>query len=256
MARGFATYLKTEDRRLRTDFRRLKTGDGRLQAATAKTVGAVALVALTTWAGFWQLNRAQEKIEIGERLQQIRAAPPLSIAAGEIDPPDYDLRRIIAEGVFDRASTIYLDNKVRQGTAGYEVISLLKMEGGRKPLLVNRGWVAQGATRDALPGVPLPEGEVKIQGVAIVPSERVLELSDQTIEGRVWQNLNLARYREVYGVDVQPVVILQDSDLQDGLARDWKPPDTGADKHRAYAVQWFALAALIIIFYFATRRKT
>ncbi len=122
MARGFATYLKTEDRRLRTDFRRLKTGDGRLQADTAKTVGALALVALTTWAGFWQLYRAQEKIEIGERLQQIRAAPPLSIAAGEIDPADYDLRRIIAEGVFDRASTIYLDNKVRQGTAGYEVI--------------------------------------------------------------------------------------------------------------------------------------
>ncbi len=133
---------------------------------------------------------------------------------------------------------------------------MLKIESGRKPLLVNRGWVAQGATRDALPSVPLPEGEVKIQGVAMVPSERVLELSDQTIEGSVWQNLNLARYREVYGVDVQPVVILQDSDLQDGLARDWRPPDTGANKHRAYAVQWFALAVLTIIFYFAVGRKT
>ncbi|MGH8720220.1 MAG: SURF1 family protein [Burkholderiales bacterium] len=219
-------------------------------------LGALALVALTTSLGFWQLNRAQEMIEIGERLQQIRAAPPLSIAAGEINPAAYDLRRIIAEGVFDRASTIYLDNKVREGTAGYEVISLLKMESGRKPVLVNRGWAAQGATREVLPSVPTPEGEVTIQGVAMVPSGKVLELSDQTIEGRVWQNLNLARYREVYGVDVQPFILLQESEAPDGLARDWRPRDTGADKHRAYAVQWFALAVLTIIFYFAVGRKT
>lgn len=219
-------------------------------------LGALALVALTTSLGFWQLNRAQEKVEIGERLQQLRAAPPLSIAAGEINPADYDLRRIVAEGVFDSVNAIYLDNKVRQGRAGYEVISLLKLKGERKPVLVNRGWIAQGATREVLPSVPTPEGEVTIQGVAMVPSGKVLELSDRTIEGRVWQNLNIARYREMYGVDVQPFVILQESDAADGLARDWKPPDTGADKHRAYAVQWFALAVLTIIFYFAVGRKT
>lgn len=224
-------------------------------AITWPTLGALALVALTTWAGFWQLERAREKTQIAERAREWLAAPPLTIAPGEIDPADYHWRRVSAHGVFDAASTIYLDNKVREGAVGYEVVSLLNLQGGRKPVLVNRGWIAQGATRAELPNVPSPQGEVTIEGVAQLPSERVLELSNETIQGKVWQNLNLERYREVFGAGVQPFVILQDSASADGLKRDWKPANTGADKHRAYAVQWFALAALTVIFYFAVGRR-
>ncbi|MGH8729344.1 MAG: SURF1 family protein [Burkholderiales bacterium] len=213
------------------------------------------LVALTTWAGFWQLERAREKTQIAERARETLRAPPLTIAPGEINPGDYNLRRVAAQGVFDPESTIYLDNKVREGVAGYEVLSLLRLEGGRKPVLVNRGWIAQGPTRDELPGVPLPQGEVTIEGVAQLPSERVLELSDETIQGKVWQNLDLERYRAVFRGDVQPFVILQQSTSADGLKRDWKFPNAGAGKHRAYAVQWFALAALTVTFYFAVGRR-
>src|SRR5688572_2016996 len=218
-------------------------------------IGALALASLTTWLGFWQLNRAQEKTEIGERLEQMREAPAISVAPGETNAGDYTFRRVEADGVFDPASTIYLDNKIRQGIAGYEVVSLLKMKGGRKPVLVNRGWLPQSGNRLLLPEVVTPQGEVRIRGMASVPSERVLELSEKTIEGRLWQNLNLKRYREWYGSDVQPFIILQESDSADGLTRDWKTPDAGADKHRAYAVQWFALAVLTVIFYFAVGRK-
>lgn len=218
-------------------------------------LAALALVALTTWAGFWQLERAREKTRIAELAREMLIAPPLTIAPGQIDPGDYHLRRVVARGVFDQGSTIYLDNKVREGAAGYEVVSLLKLEGGRRPVLINRGWVAQGSTRDELPGVPVPQGEVTIEGVARVPGERVLELSDETIQGKVWQNLDLERYREVFGGDVQLFIILQENEFADGLVRDRKPPDSGADKHRAYAVQWFALAALTVIFYLAVFRR-
>ena len=38
----------------------------------------------------------------------------------------------------------------------------------------------------------------------------------------------------------------------DSMARDWPPPEAGIDKHRGYAFQWYALAALALLFYVMT----
>ena len=179
----------------------------------------------------------------------------MAIAPGAVDAADYHLRRVTAQGVFEPGSTIFIDNKVYRGVAGYEVVTLLKLEVGRMPVLVNRGWVAGGLTRDALPEVPLPQGIVRVEGIATIPSTRVLELSDRTVEGRRWQNLNLDRYRKIFAVEVQPFIIRQQNDTGDSLVRDWTEAGSGADKHRGYAVQWFALAVLTLVFYLAVGRK-
>jgi cytochrome oxidase assembly protein ShyY1 len=50
---------------------------------------------------------------------------------------------------------------------------------------------------------------------------------------------------------LQPIVLQQTSEAADGLARVWGRPDTGADKHRGYAFQWYALATTIFIAYVA-----
>jgi cytochrome oxidase assembly protein ShyY1 len=67
----------------------------------------------------------------------------------------------------------------------------------------------------------------------------------------VWQNLTLERYRATVPIALQPVVIQQDSKLDDGLVREWSAPDLGIDKHYAYAFQWFVMAAAIVIIYIA-----
>ncbi len=218
-------------------------------------LAAALLIALTTWLGLWQLDRARQKDETRTRVDELRRAPAIVIAPGAADAADYHLRQVVAEGVFDPASTIFIDNKVYRGVAGYEVVTLLKLEGGRLPVLVNRGWVAGGLTRDTLPEVPLPQDVVRVEGIATIPSERVLELSDRTIDGKRWQNLNLDRYEELFAVEIQPFIVRQQNDLGDSLVRDWTLPGSGADKHRAYAVQWFALAILTLVFYLALGRK-
>jgi surfeit locus 1 family protein len=38
----------------------------------------------------------------------------------------------------------------------------------------------------------------------------------------------------------------------DLMARDWPLPEAGIDKHRGYAFQWYALAALALLFYVMT----
>jgi cytochrome oxidase assembly protein ShyY1 len=42
-------------------------------------------------------------------------------------------------------------------------------------------------------------------------------------------------------------IVRQLGDVPDGLARDWVAPGAGADKHRAYAFQWFAMAGAALI---------
>jgi surfeit locus 1 family protein len=219
-------------------------------------VVAAMIIAVTILAGFWQLERARDKAEIESTLERLRSAPPLSIAPGENDPADYYLRRVEARGVFDPQSTIYLDNKLRRGIAGYEIVSLLRMEGGRRPVLVNRGWIAGGPRRENLPSVPVPQGEVTIEGIAVPSAERVLELSGEATQGKVWQNLDPRRYEERLGVEVQPFILRQENDTADGLVRDWRAPSRMTPAmHRGYALTWFSLAALTAVFYLAVGRK-
>ena len=171
--------------------------------------------------GNWQGRRAEEKRSLGEHLV-----------------------RVALEGEFLPRYTVYLDNKVNHGRVGYEVITPLRLRSGAN-VLVNRGWIAAGQSRDVLPEVRTPAGEVRIEGVALEGLPRVLSL--QKDAGKLRQTLDVERFSFETGLRLEPRVIEQHSDLPDGLARNWSPRDLGIEKHQGYALQWYSLAALAII---------
>jgi surfeit locus 1 family protein len=216
------------------------------------TLAAAAGVAATLALAHWQLTRAHEKEALAARLEALAKDPPVALSATEIQAEDVLWRRVTVRGRFEPEYAVFLDNRIRRGAAGYHVIMPLAIGGGGRYVLVNRGWVAGTPERANLPTVRTPQGMVEISGLAIVPSKRFLELSTHVAEGRVWQNLTLERYREAVPVALQPVVIQQESALDDGLAREWDPPDTGVSKHYGYAFQWLALAITILVFYLVT----
>jgi surfeit locus 1 family protein len=80
-------------------------------------------------------------------------------------------------------------------------------------------------------------------------------LSQDMVSGRVWENLDLNRYRGATGLALQPVMILQKDDVQDGLVRQWPRPDSGSAKNLGYAVQWFAMAFGVLIIYLVLSGK-
>jgi len=139
---------------------------------------------------------------------------------------------------------------------GYHVVMPLRLEGSDRYVLVNRGWVARTVSRAELPAVSTPRTAVTVQGIALVPRLRTLELSADVMEGSIWQNLTIERYRSARPIAIQPFLIRQEGDAHDGLVREWEAPDFGIDKHYGYAFQWFALAATILVFYAVTRRKS
>jgi surfeit locus 1 family protein len=212
------------------------------------------LVALAL--GNWQLGRGAEKRELRARYDAQAAQPPIHVSGVELAAADVELRRVEARGVFEPRHTVYIDNRIHRGAVGYEVITPLRIEGSARHVLVNRGWVARTAERTQLPRVRTPEHPVSVAGIAVVPGRRTLELSDAVMEGAIWQNLTIERYREAVPIAIQPFAIRQDSALDDGLVREWPAPDFGIDKHYGYAFQWFALAATILVFYALTRQRS
>ena len=96
---------------------------------------------------------------------------------------------------------------------------------------------------------------VDVQDIAEVPHLRTLELSANVMEGSVWENLTIERYRSACPIPIQPFVIREEGAVRDGLVRDWEPPDFGIDRHYGYAFQWFALAVTILVFYAITRHR-
>ena len=217
----------------------------------AAVLGISAALAL----GNWQLGRAAQKRELKARVEAQAAQPPINVSAVELAAADVDLRRVEARGVLDPRYTIFLDNRIHGGVPGYEVITPLRLGDSGRHVLVNRGWIARTPDRAQLPQVSTPVDPVTLTGIAVIPRPRTLELTDAVMEGRIWQNLTIERYRKAVPIAIQPFAIRQDSALDDGLVREWPAPDLGIDKHYGYAFQWFALAATILIFYALTRYR-
>jgi surfeit locus 1 family protein len=213
------------------------------------TLAAIVGVLATTALGNWQLGRGNDKAALAQRVQVANRDAPIELPGSEVRPEDIVWRRLEVRGRFEPKYAIFIDNRILRGVVGYHVMMPLRIEGSERYVLVNRGWVAGTNSRETLPQVTTPAQTVTIEGLATVPGKRFLELSAQVTEGNVWQNLTLERYRAAVPIPLQPVVIQQENNLEDGLSREWSAPDLGIDKHYAYAFQWYAMAVAIVIIY-------
>lgn len=224
---------------------------------------AAAVVLLTVSLGNWQMRRAEEKLAVQASIDALSREAALSVGGGEIDPASLDGRRVVVRGRFVGERTVFIDNRTRKGVAGFHVITPVRIEGSQRHVLVLRGWVARDFhDRNRLPAVPVPEGSVEVEGLAQAAIPQVLELQAAPAPGpadRLWQNVDFDGFERWSGLPLQRVLIRQSSDSGDGLVREW--PAAGADvaKHRAYAFQWYAMAAatafLWIFFGFFRRRE-
>ncbi|HEX3098625.1 MAG TPA: SURF1 family protein [Usitatibacter sp.] len=205
------------------------------------TLAMAALVALTVSLGVWQKHRGDGK----ERLQALYEArmsqAPLRLAGPVASPDALLFRRVAARGRWLARGQVYIDNQVHAGRAGFAVVTPLELAGGEGAVLVNRGWIERDASYPRAPQVAVPEGTVDVEGLATLPP-RFLELSPDVIQGSVFQNLTIDRYRAWSGLAVMPFVVLADAPGP-GLAALHERPDAGAAKHREYELTWFLLAA-------------
>jgi surfeit locus 1 family protein len=234
---------------------RLTLGRWQFAPGLWPTLAAVAFFALTLSLGNWQVHRAEYKRGLQARVDQGLDAQPLPLGVQWMPRKALLYRRIVVVGVFDPAHEILLDNRIVDRVAGYDVLTPLRIDGGKRYVLVNRGWLPVGTSRATLPRVPQLRGRVRITGMALDPDSHYFEFAGAAPQGKLWQNLNFARYEKHSGLALQPVLLQQDNDSGDGLIRDWPRPDTGVAMHEGYAMQWYGLAATLVVLWLVLNLK-
>ncbi|MGA8050393.1 MAG: SURF1 family protein [Burkholderiales bacterium] len=208
--------------------------------------GCAAFVAL----GNWQTRRAGDKRALAGQLAAAIVEPARELPARPVAAGDYVQHRVAAQGRFLPEFTVLLDNKIQDGRLGYEVVTPLRLGESRLHVLVDRGWVAAGPRRDVLPDIRTPQGELRVEGLAVEHLPRAFDPMRRPPQGRVWQNLEFDEFSAATGLAVQPFVVEQLSRVDDGLVRDREPPDSGAERNESYALQWYSFAVLAIILFF------
>lgn len=231
----------------------LRIGRFQFRATVLSAALVLLMCALLLSLGFWQLDRAQQKRVLQQAYDSRRDDAPMQIRDDAAAAPAWRYRRAQATGEYLADRQFLLDNRVHQGRVGYHVLTPLRLQRSGVVLLVNRGWVPQGATRADLPALPAPQTEVRIEGLIDFPPDKVFALGEGEDRDPGWPKV-LQRVRpdlqaQQLGARLLPLVLLLGPEQPHGFVRDWNPIVMGPERHVGYAVQWFALAAALMILY-------
>lgn len=222
--------------------------------AVVPTIAALFAFCLTFYLGHWQQGRAAEKRALQSEFNVRALAVPVQLASNTSGPELLKYSRAVARGEWDLSGQIYIDNKFESDAVGFYVITPLTLAGANRQVLVNRGWVARTATYPQPPNIAVPQGTVTVEGVLTLPSARFLELSKNTIQGRVWQNLTVERYARETGRSVMPLLLLQ-KDTTAPLRPVTERPDARAEKHVEYMLTWYSLAVTVVVLWLVLNIK-
>jgi surfeit locus 1 family protein len=222
------------------------------------TLLTIALLAMLISLGRWQLRRADEKRALYDSFAAGSDAT-LPILAGTPPLPRY--QHVEAAGHYDEGRQVLIDNMVESGQAGYFVITPFELQDGGW-LLINRGWVAVGASRAARPAVPVDAQPRTIHGRADnLPSpgiqlgrRAVLTPPYPVVAGFPTHDEIASLLKESHWARAAPLILL-DPGEPDGYVRHWSAPGFPPMRHVGYAVQWFGLAAALFVIYVVTNSR-
>ncbi len=219
---------------------------------------AAALIAL----GTWQMRRAAQKITIlaaAENARESQAVPVAELTDLTVAASKHTKVKI--SGAYDGGRQFLWDNRVYRSQAGFEVITPVRTANGL--VLVNRGWVAPGATRAELPDVSIDATiaarPVTVTGLFSRPSKGLVKgepLSRDEPWPKVLQFFDYAAIEQALGETVLAGVVQPQQRQAEFYIANWEPTAAiGPTRHYGYAFQWYAMAAALCILFIVYNTK-
>lgn len=215
----------------------------------------IVLIALFVRLGFWQLDRAQQTVDMQRAFEE---PARFALVSGDLRPTTFQAIEVRGRYLSDRE--VVIEKAIQDGALGYFVITPLEYSSYEPLLLVNRGWIRKGGSRDGLPDIAPDDLAGSVRGkagnlprVGIRPGEA---FADHSVWPRIGVWPTLDEVAAELGRDVLPYVLLLDPDQDDGYSRRWKPAHSGPSMHYGYAFQWFSMAiALLAIMAWNLRKR-
>ena len=134
----------------------------------------------------------------------------------------------------------FLDNRIQDRVAGYEVFTEATTFDGSVRMLVNLGWVPGMQRRDELPSIEIPAVfELKGLWVPVTDSYLMSESDAETLgDAQRVQSLT-----DLIKTNLLPGMVLADGLLPRNA--NGPKPRLGPETHYGYAIQWFLLALVL-----------
>lgn len=194
--------------------------------------------------GAWQISRGLEK-----RATQYAYRDETSFKAWQDGMEVRSFQRLKATGAYDGEHQIVLDNIIISSRYGHYVLTPLEIAADQPLLLVNRGWVERTGTDFDTDQLELPAGELTVHGRAGSLPRPGYKMDDAFEPLQQWpKHAVYPSAKEVataLGREIQPFVLLMEHDEKHGFLRHWVPSEFGPGKHFGYALQWFAMGAVL-----------
>ena len=204
--------------------------------------------------GTWQLNRSGERRAELEAFASAQTGMP--VIGLEAVPVAGNNRKVRLTGRYEAQRQVLLDSMTREGMRGYHVLTPLHTDAGM--VLVNRGFVAGSADRSQLPDLTVGEEQRQVTGMAAPYFRRGLRLQDAAADDSWPRRLvypTAGELRELLDERLPDFQLLLDSSEPDGYVRAWRPYGMTPERHLAYAVQWYGLAAAAVGIWLAVTFK-
>ena len=228
-------------------------------------LAGIALVVLFANLGLWQLERAEEKRAVEAAFSDGGEGAVVNDLArengGRIGDGEVALYQpLSAYGRYLADRQFLIDNMILDGRVGYFVVTPFETSRDEPLLLVNRGWLPKTSPEAIRSAIRLDAGAGKaITGKAGKLPRVGIRAGDAFTDAPDWPRIanwpTLDELAAALGRDVLPFVLLADPDPGSHLVRSWEPRQAGPMRHIGYAVQWFALAAAVIVTAFVVYRK-
>ena len=217
---------------------------------------AVVIILTMLRLAVWQLDRSEQKQTILDQVVNRSAKPSVSLKSllNGISISDDRYRNIRAKGQYLQDKSIYVDNQVVEGQVGYLVFTPFRVDGVDQVIMVNRGWLSVGESREQLPAFTTPKGIQTLEGRLNSPPAQppLWNESYPVAQGDVWAYLPLDEYASQMQLKLVPLV-LELAPKQTGLSDSQfkivraEINDQWVAKHKGYAFQWLMMAIAFFV---------
>lgn len=219
------------------------------------TLFTICLLPLLISLGFWQLEREQEKQALADDFARKQSQAPVALAElATREPAALAFLPVTLRGRYRPRQSFLLDNRTREGRYGNEVYTVFELLDGT-PVLVNRGWTPADPARQratAIPEIPSLSREYAVTGQIYVSPGKPYLLESQVFSGdwpQTIQALDMGMVADILDEEPFPHPVRIDAGQPGSLQVDWQVINISPAKHRGYAVQWFSMAAVLLLLY-------
>lgn len=219
------------------------------------TLLAILFIALFVRLGFWQIQRADEKKQMLAIEQQRTSQAPLAWSPAQRLPLQYQL--VTVKGHY-LPQVFLLDNQHHQHQFGYDVLSPFILENG-EIVIIDRGWVLGESSRRVFPAVMTPSEGLTVAGGVYFPSKNPFVLGpgieEKTNKVTILEYIDAKLLSHILQKKVYPFIIRLNKQDAYGFVREWAIVSMPPQRHLGYALQWFAMALVILIIFVALNLK-